>query len=360
MLVQRADGMGGLAFVGLSLPQDWAEGFRGDVITLAETIRLLPPSADETSQMLGETDVGDDLTEMIMLEGNAIESPGEPPPGFLWQVQRPLGEEPGDFGGLLDTVYYPPGFLVVSDDQFGLWIVDANDGAVLGNLSLGEGTDAAWPASIALSPDLSTLFISDTFSGSILMMDTETGEVVDAFGFGLFELFSPQALAVASDALYATNFMDDAGLYELLKFTLDGTFLWRQDLTALAGVDGHFTIAVAPDDTVYVVPFTDGEFIHIDSDGSFIGTTPSAFSFVSSLEISPEGTFYVGSGLGVSMSNAAGEELATYGIPFDAGPFPNGGYLLPAGITTGPSGAIYYVDYDLDNNHSIIGAFTFP
>jgi peptidylamidoglycolate lyase len=178
------------------------------------------------------------------------------------------------------------------------------NGYVLGDPS-GLGIDSAqnivvfhraskkWPV---LLPFSGALIPENT----VLILDRNTGSILDEWGAGIFVM--PHSLTVdKEDDIWVT----DVGLHQVLKFDHKGKLLMKLGEAGVAGTDScHFNrptdVAVAPDGCFYVSDgYRNSRVVKFSASGKYLlswgtyGDGPGQFDIPHSLDLDEKGNVYV-------------------------------------------------------------------
>lgn len=135
---------------------------------------------------------------------------------------------------------------------------------------------------------------------TILMLDRESGKILDCWGSGMFIM--PHGLTVDN---HNNIWVTDVGLHQVFKFTHDGRLLMKLGIEKVAGNDSlHFNlptdVAVAPDGSFYVSDgYGNSRVVKFSSGGRFLfswgskGDKPGEFNLPHAIDLDSEGNVYV-------------------------------------------------------------------
>ena len=137
-------------------------------------------------------------------------------------------------------------------------------------------------------------------SPTVLILDAETGNLIDNWGAGMFIM--PHGLTIDSDN---NVWLTDVGLHQVFKFDRAGNLLMTLGEYGIAGEDAtHFNmptdVAIASDGSFYVSDgYSNSRVVKFSPEGEFLaswgtrGTAPGQFDVPHSIAIDSEGNIYV-------------------------------------------------------------------
>lgn len=150
-----------------------------------------------------------------------------------------------------------------------------------------------WPLILPMPESLIT-------SNTIVILDRQSGRMVNSWGTGLFIM--PHGLTVdAQDNIWVT----DVGLHQVFKFSHEGRLLMRLGEAKVAGQDAtHFNrptdVAIAPDGAIYVSDgYRNSRIVKFSPDGKYLfewgkkGDGPGEFDVPHSIDLDGKGNVYV-------------------------------------------------------------------
>ncbi|MGF1506981.1 MAG: NHL repeat-containing protein, partial [Anaerolineae bacterium] len=287
------------------------------------------------------------------------EAPAEPvdfdtPENFLWRQGGPAGIDDDQIAFLGGSDVGPYGLVYLSDNIHGVYVYDAGGNQV----TVIDHPDVNNAADVKYNPVNDRIYVAAWGSDSVVVFTAE-GEYVTTFGGagngpGQFGTFSPQSLAIHPDGRV---FVLDEGetdaeedFVRVQVFDAEGTFLSEFPIT-----ESPFSATAmdfSADGTLHVLGVVGGFFLQLDESGNEVGRIgEDALDFTGpqSLHIAPNGHIYVAVWTPASVIelDAAGTQLATYGVEFDPDDddWPPGALVQPSGAAAAPDGArIYVVD----------------
>lgn len=137
-------------------------------------------------------------------------------------------------------------------------------------------------------------------ASTILMLDKDSGKIINSFGDSLFIM--PHGLTVdGSDNIWVT----DVGLHQVFKFTHEGKLLMKLGEAKVAGKDSsHFDkptdVAVAKDGSFYVSDgYGNSRIIHFSAGGKYLfewgkrGGREGEFNVPHAIDLDADGNVYV-------------------------------------------------------------------
>ncbi len=137
-------------------------------------------------------------------------------------------------------------------------------------------------------------------SNTILVLDRQTGKILDSWGANLFIM--PHGLTVDKDN---NVWVTDVGLHQIFKFSHDGKLLMKLGEAKIPGNDSlHFNrptdVAVAPDGSFYVSDgYRNSRVIKFSASGKYLfewgkkGNKPGEFNIPHAIDLDAKGNVYV-------------------------------------------------------------------
>ncbi len=137
-------------------------------------------------------------------------------------------------------------------------------------------------------------------SNTILVLDRQTGRILDSWGANLFIM--PHGLTVDKDN---NVWVTDVGLHQIFKFSHDGKLLMKLGEAKIPGNDSlHFNrptdVAVASDGSFYVADgYRNSRVIKFSSSGKYLfewgkkGNKPGEFNIPHAIDLDAKGNVYV-------------------------------------------------------------------
>jgi peptidylamidoglycolate lyase len=141
---------------------------------------------------------------------------------------------------------------------------------------------------------------SSISSNTILVLDRQTGKILDSWGANLFIM--PHGLTVDKDN---NVWVTDVGLHQIFKFNHDGKLLMKLGETKIPGNDSlHFNrptdVAVASDGSFYVTDgYRNSRVIKFSASGKYLfewgkkGNKPGEFNIPHAIDLDAKGNVYV-------------------------------------------------------------------
>lgn len=329
---------------------DGLDNYLPTLLAMVETLQYDVAAADATLVFANEG-------------GTTATEPGPLAPEIgevVWQQQRKVGFEEGDFGTFNDLAVGPDGLIYVADayQNIKVFTAEGDYQQTVSNEAILNITD------LTIAPD-DTLWAVDQFTQTVYHLDTD-GNLLASFGEagaedGQFGDFAPEAIEIGADGnLYILDSNLDAsgvavgriqvwttaGMFERsFPISFEGEYEFSDPTDMTFGADGNLYLADFAG--VRVFDPTDGTLIEPDFAP---GVTDQMAA--NGIAVAPDGTVALASHGTIYLIDAAGTKaIAQFGTAqaaatdgTGAGEIPSGEFYAISGIEFLPDGDLVVAD----------------
>jgi DNA-binding beta-propeller fold protein YncE len=287
--------------------------------------------------------------------------------GVLWRFGGEDGREEGQMGGVDGMDVGPDGLLYVTDETFGIRIIDPVDGS---QVALIKHDDFWQPTDVQVAPD-GKVYVADWGANEVFIFSADW-EIITHFGEdgngpGQFGTFSPDSLAVSPDGdIYVLddNETDDEEDFTRIQvFDADGKYLREfpieTDDPEIEEMD------FGPEGNLYLVDWFGDIIYKYSPQGELLGQVgEEALNWAGPRDVAIDqaGNLYVAiwSPEGVMKLDPQGNLVAQFGAEVEDGEhlWPEGGFYSLYGVAVMPDGSAVFAS-DWSGYYSYITAFEF-
>ncbi len=342
------------------------------VLLSEDQIFTMISGALESVWLAGFNDLHDAVQNSVTLFDLTTENPppDDPVAGVVWRVGGP-SDVPGELsapGGL--DIDETTGRVYVADSSAGVWVYDLQ-GNEIDLLTPDPTTFAPFDVKVGANGNLYT---TDLFAlEDKIAVISPAGDLLFGFGDegegeGEFGSFSPESIAIGPDGVvYALDENVDgqgAPIVRIQKFSAEGVFLG-----AIPVLESDFflggSVAVGPDNHVYVASYWDDAVFHYGADGAYLGSLGEAVidgAGPSAIAVDDDGSLYVSviAPASILKLDASGALLDQFGVNINDGDqaWSEGGFYSPEGVAVLGDGSLVVVS-DWSGAFAYVTAFDF-